>query len=110
MPSTKFGPLPTQSQWESELRSCYGAYPEALKSSHPHLFIRESVAIRNLRINAVICGFEKSNELYKEKLEGFVPDEEYDGFMPCYEPSEDDESDGPLDGQRRRTANEKFTL
>ena len=110
MPSPKFGPLPTQPQWESELRSCYGTLPEELNKSHPHLFVRESIAIRNVRVNAVICGFEKSNELFKLKLEEFVRDEFYDGFVPNYEVSEDDDTEGPEDGWRRRTADEKLTL
>ena len=82
-----------------------------MKKSHPHLFVRESVAIRNLRINAVICGFEKTRELFKLKLdETFVEDEEYDGFMPNFEPSSDDESNAPPDGMRRRTKAEELTL
>ena len=112
MPSSKFGPLPTQTQWESELRSCYKSVSKGFEASNGHLFVRESIAIRNLRINAVICGFEKTNELFKLKLEGWVEDESYDGFQPDFEHNEDSdyESDGPTDGWRYRTNAEKLTL
>ena len=111
MPSSKFGPLPTQNQWESEVGACYNSFPDDMKQSHHHLFVRESVAIRNLRINAVICGFEKTRELFKLKLEEtFVEDQFYDGFVPNYEPSSDNESNVPPDGMRRRTKAEELTL
>ena len=72
MSSPKFGPLPTQPQWESELRLCYRTFPEELNKYHPRLFVRESIAISNLRTNAVIYGFEESNKWFKVKLEEFL--------------------------------------
>ena len=110
MPPSNFSPLPTQPQWESELRLCYKTVPRGFESSNAHLFIRKSIHICNLRINAVICGFEESNKLFKTKLESLVVDEFYEGFRLDFEFSEDEESDGPLDGFRCCTDAEKLTL
>ena len=94
---SKFGPLPSQIQWEDELRACYTEMPNSLRDKDPHLFVRESIQIRILRINAIITGFEKSLSLYKEKLRIPIKDPYHDPdvFLPDYGATDDDEPSLP---------------
>lgn len=67
---------------------------------NPHLFVRETIAIRNLRINAIITGFDKTYELFKAKLEQMyrvIFDERCDlgSSSPDYDDDEISEKDPP---------------
>ena len=110
---SKFGPLPSQIQWEDELRACYEKEEmhASLYRTDPHLFARETIQIRTLRINAIICGFDKTFSLYKSKVNEQIKDPFYDPdvFIPDYGMSED-EDESATDGYMERPYSEKQML